>query len=72
MIRLLLLAAFLGLIVWVAYRALGFTPRTRYKCRTCRYCGLLDEDGVVCHLGGRETYKNPVHISNCVDWARKM
>lgn len=67
LVRLLLVAGFL----WLIYR-LVFGSRRAWlrdiKCSTCRHAGLLDEDGVLCRYGARETFKNTVHIGNCLDF----
>lgn len=67
LIRLLLVAGFL----WFIYRLVFGSSRSRLgnvKCSTCRHAGLLDEDGVLCRYGARETFKNSVHIGNCLDF----
>ena len=61
--RLLVVAA----LVWLALR-LFRRPRPRYKCATCRHCGELFPDGVLCRDGSRETFKNPIHIEMCPDF----
>lgn len=42
--------------------------RPRFKCETCRSCGRLFDDGVMCQFQGRETFKNETHIGNCIDY----
>ena len=48
-------------------------PRRRlseFKCATCRHCGRLDADGVICRYGKKQVFKGPVHIENCIDHER--
>ena len=47
----------------------GRTPKL--KCATCKNCGKLFDDGVLCRFKGRETFKNLTHISNCIDHERR-
>ncbi len=42
-----------------------------FKCRDCRHCGKLFDDGALCRYGNRETFKNPTHISNCMDYEKR-
>ena len=63
----------LGIVVYVAYRALrsAFAGRgSEFPCATCRNCKALYDDGVICAFGSRETFKNETHISNCRDYRR--
>ena len=68
MLRIVLVVA----IVFVVYRFLAGRgsgrSRSGFKCATCRHCKALFDDGALCRYGDRETYKNPVHISNCTDY----
>ncbi len=43
-------------------------PKTRFRCATCRHLLVPFDDGVRCGAGGREVFKTPVHISNCMDY----
>lgn len=66
----------LGALGWVGYRiyrsATGSdAPRSRFKCATCKNCGTLFDDGVLCRFGSKETFKTEAHIANCQDWASK-
>ncbi len=45
--------------------------RTGFPCGTCTNCGNVFPDGVICRFGGRETFKNEVHIANCADYRRR-
>jgi hypothetical protein len=66
LIRLILFAA----LVYSLYRlvVLLFPRRPEFKCATCRHCGHMDNDGVICRYLNRETFKTPVHIQNCMDY----
>ena len=59
-----------GALIYVAYRLFVslFPRRPRFKCATCRHCARLDADGVMCRFGDKETFKNPIHIENCIDF----
>jgi len=85
LLAILRLLAFLALVV-ILYRLLtgllgggsrfslprlGRGGGSGFKCRDCRHCGKLFVDGVLCRYGDRETFKNPTHISNCMDYERK-
>jgi hypothetical protein len=37
------------------------------KCSGCRHAKRIFDDGTLCTFGNRETFKNSVHVSNCVD-----
>jgi hypothetical protein len=51
---------------------LGFgRGRVTDKCRDCRNCGKIFDDGVICRFGGKETFKNETHVGNCIDWKPK-
>ena len=78
------LIRFIGLIVliYIVFRVvrsmmgleggLGLGKRApAFKCKSCRHCGKLFEDGALCRFRGRETFKNPTHISNCMDYEAK-
>ncbi len=39
-----------------------------FKCATCRNCGRIDPDGVMCRFGNKETFKNLTHIKYCMDF----
>lgn len=62
-IRLGLIALVAVLLLYGLYRILS--RRSPYVCETCRHRGPMDRDGVLCRQGGREVFKNPVHIQNC-------
>lgn len=40
------------------------------KCGSCRYCGLLEEDGVLCQYA-IPTFKDFVYIDKCKDYEEK-
>ena len=59
-------------VIFLLYRFLkGFFGEPRFRCASCRHCGSLDSDGVICRFGRRETFKNPVHIQNCMDYSQR-
>ena len=69
-IQVLLLAA----AVYFGYRLIRglFAPsKPRFPCATCRNCGTMFDDGVICVFGDKETFKNETHIANCKDWESK-
>ena len=50
-----------------------YAPRRRnsgFKCAFCLHCKTLYDDGVLCKAGKTSTFKNPVHINNCIDFVR--
>lgn len=74
----------LGVLFYIVYRLIAsvFSPGGRsflslpsrgsdFKCKTCRHCVKLFDDGSLCRYGSRETYKNPTHISNCIDYEKR-
>ena len=64
LIRLIPLALLIALIVWGVRQMTG---TKRSKCQTCRHCRKAFDDGTLCTFGNRETFKNTVHVQNCVD-----
>ena len=66
--------ALVVIAAWIFYRLL-IAKRGggggSFKCATCRHCGTLSDDGVLCRFGRTETFKNTVHISNCMDYERR-
>ena len=66
LIRAFIFVAVLYLVYKLAY--LLFAPKPRYKCATCRHCGKMDRDGVMCRFGDRQVFKTPVHVENCMDY----
>ncbi len=42
-----------------------------FKCKNCRHAAKVFDDGALCRYGNRETFKNPTHIANCIDYERK-
>ena len=67
-IRLVLLVLVIAVVVWAVRRIFA---RPQIKCATCRHCGQLFDDGSICVYGTRETFKNMVHIKNCVDYEKR-
>ena len=73
MIQLLLRLAVIALVVLLLYWLLSgrsFSSKSQFKCSSCRHCGRLDSDGVICRYGSKQTFKKPVHIQNCTDYER--
>lgn len=70
MIPFLIRVGAVALLGWVLYRLFlsGGGATTNAKCAGCIHRGRLDEDGVLCRFGQRETFKNSVHIANCTDF----
>lgn len=66
LLRLLIVAIGVGVVLAII-RSLFGARRPDYKCATCRHCGRLDHDGVICRFGHREVFKNPAHIEMCTD-----
>ncbi len=67
--RLLVIAA----VVYLGYRIVSRLGggSSESRCVSCRHCGRLDEDGVICQYGSKQTFKTPVHIANCMDYAKR-
>lgn len=66
--RLLLLLIVIGVLVVTARNLLAARPTV--KCATCRHCRKLFDDGTLCGFGSRETFKNAVHVDNCMDYRK--
>ena len=70
--RYLLLALTIYGVYLIARKVMGRgligDGRSPFKCETCRSCGRLFDDGVLCQFQGRETFKNETHIRNCIDY----
>ncbi len=66
----LLIAAAIAYLAYIVIRTMmtGGSGRSRFKCATCKSCGKLFDDGVICLFEGRETFKNETHIGNCIDY----
>ena len=43
-------------------------PGRRLKCETCRYCDMIDEDGVMCRYRDTVTLKTLAHVHMCQDY----
>ncbi|MCA8974875.1 MAG: hypothetical protein KDC98_09135 [Planctomycetes bacterium] len=57
--------------LYVVFRRASRGGGGRWPCATCRNCGRIFADGVLCRFQGRETFKNETHIGNCVDYQRR-
>ena len=64
-VRVLVFVVAVGALVVLAMKLFPRGPR--FKCATCRHCGRLDRDGVMCRFGTKEVFKNAIHIENCMD-----
>jgi len=67
----LLLFAILAIVVWkVVVLVLRYVKKPKYevKCRTCRYCELIDQDGVMCRYGDTVTLKTYANVNMCMDY----
>ena len=62
-------------VVWFVVRAIrngaSASSMRGAPCASCRHCGSLFDDGVLCQFGRAETFKNEVHIANCHDYRRR-
>ena len=67
-VRVLIIAAIVYLAITIIRHLMSSTRRRRFKCATCKSCGRLFDDGVLCQFEGRETFKNETHIGNCIDY----
>jgi len=71
----LLLFAILALVVWkVVELVLRYRqqPKTNLPCETCRFCELIDRDGVMCRYGENVTLKTIAHVHMCQDYLPEM
>ncbi len=63
----------LAVVVWVLVRWLG--PRvgagSGFKCKTCRHCRKVYDDGVMCRYLDKQVFKNPAQINMCPDHERR-
>lgn len=67
----LLLFAILAIVVWkVAVLVFRYVKKPKYevKCRTCRYCEMVDQDGVMCRYGDTVTLKTYANVNMCMDY----
>lgn len=64
-----LLVSLLGASRGGGFRLGGRSPD--FKCAKCQHCAKLFDDGALCTYRGRETFKNPTHIANCIDFTPK-
>lgn len=68
----ILLIGVLALVLWKAavlvirWRS---RPRSGLKCESCRYCDLIDGDGVMCRYGETVTLKTRAHVNMCTDYS---
>ena len=67
----LLMFAILALVVWkVVELVLRYVKKPKYalKCETCRYCEMIDKDGVMCRFGDTVTLKTYANVNMCMDY----
>lgn len=43
----------------------------RSKCSDCVHARKIFDDGTLCGFGRSETFKNAVHVGNCVDHRKR-
>jgi hypothetical protein len=67
MLRFLLIIVVAVLVYLVIRLAVAVLSTPPFKCATCRHRRRLDNDGVICAFGDKETFKNATHIANCPD-----
>ncbi len=70
-VSILIVAATLYFLYIVVRQLMPGARRGRFKCATCKSCGRLFDDGVMCQFEGRETFKNETHIGNCIDYEQR-
>lgn len=66
----MLMFAILAVVVWkVVVLVLRFAKKPKYdlKCATCRYCEMIDQDGVMCRYGDAVTLKTLANVNMCMD-----
>ena len=69
----LLMFGVLAVALWkVAVVILQYLNRPGYllKCETCRYCEMIDQDGVMCRYRNTVTLKTIANVHNCMDYER--
>ncbi len=71
-LELFLLVAFLGVMGWLIKRMRRSSRprRPRLRCHDCVHLLSAFDDGVSCGQGGRQVFKNPVHIANCMAYEK--
>ena len=71
-LELFLLVVFLVVVWWLIRRLFGGKRprRHRFRCHDCVHLLASFDDGVSCGQGGRQVFKNPVHINNCMEYER--
>lgn len=71
MVLLVLMFGALLLVLWkgtvLALRLRG-RPSGNLKCESCRWCDLIDGDGVMCRYGEVVTLKTRAHVNMCTDY----
>lgn len=72
--RTLLLILMFGALLLVLWRGIVLVMRMRrrpsgkLKCESCRWCDLIDGDGVMCRYGETVTLKTRAHVNMCTDY----
>jgi len=69
----LFLVILLAVVLWALRRwsLPGLTPGSGFKCKTCRHCRKLYDDGVMCMYEDKEVFKNPAQIGMCPDHEKR-
>jgi len=67
-----LIAVVLLVVLWrggvLVMRILERRRAPKLKCETCRYCDLIDQDGVMCRYGETVTLKTLANVNMCMDY----
>ena len=73
LMRILMIVAVVGLFIWLI-RSTGMVGGIGggggSKCKTCKHRRKVFDDGTLCGFGNKETFKNTVHVQNCIDYEK--
>ncbi len=68
----LLMFVVLALVLWkgsvLIKRLMDRRRAPKLKCETCRYCDVIDQDGVMCRYGATVTLKTLANVNMCMDY----
>ncbi len=67
----LLMFGILALVLWkAAVLVLRYVNKPKYelKCASCRYCEMIDRDGVMCRYENTLTLKTIANVNMCMDY----